>query len=187
LVPLDVTSEKSVQDAAAALGSHADILINNAETRGSAQAEMDTNYFGLLRLAAAFGPIMRARAAAVDSELGPCAWVNILSIYALSSAPGQNTFSASKAAAYSLSQSVRADMLAAGIRVLNVFPGLVDAEWARDLPAPKLAPATLASAIVEGLLEGVEDVYPGELAQDWFNRWRANPKVLERELATSRP
>jgi len=186
LVQLDVTSEQSVREAAAAAGSEVDIMINTAECRGTAHAEMDSNYFGLLRLAHAFGPIMRARAAAADSELGPCAWVNLLSICALSSAPGLNTFSASKAAAHSLSQSLRADLLPAGIRVVNVFPGLVDEEWARELPPPKLAPETLARAIVEALLDGVEDVYPGEVAQDWFNRWRDNPKTLERELAAER-
>jgi NAD(P)-dependent dehydrogenase (short-subunit alcohol dehydrogenase family) len=188
LVNLDLTAEQSVRDAAAALGSEVDILINTAESRESAQAEMDIHYFGLLRLAHAFGPMMRARAAAVsDSERGPCAWVNLLSIGALSSAPGQSTFSASKAAAYSLSQALRADMLAVGIRVLNVFPGPVDDEWARKLPPPKLAPASLARAMVEALLEGVEDVYPGDVAQDWFNRWRSSPKALERELAARRP
>lgn len=181
LVPLDVTSDRSVQDAAAAIGSEVDILINTAETRACAEAEMNTNYFGLLRLAQTFAPLMRARAAAELQE-GPCAWVNLLSIYALSSAPGQNTFCASKAAAYSLSQWLRADMLSAGIRVLNVFPGLIDDEWTRELPPPKLAPATLARTIVEALLEGIEDTYPGEVAQDWFNRWRDSPKVLEREL-----
>ena len=41
----------------------------------------------------------------------------------------------------------------------------------------------LASAIVKGLLDGVEDIYPGDVAQEWLARWRDNPKVLERELA----
>ncbi|MBS0318735.1 MAG: short-chain dehydrogenase, partial [Proteobacteria bacterium] len=38
-------------------------------------------------------------------------------------------------------------------------------------------------AIVKALQGGVEDVYPGDIAQDWLARWRDNPKVLERELA----
>ena len=44
-------------------------------------------------------------------------------------------------------------------------------------------PAALASAIVKALRDGVEDVYPGDVAQEWLERWRDNPKVLERELA----
>jgi hypothetical protein len=51
------------------------------------------------------------------------------------------------------------------------------------MPAPKLAPDTLAHAIVKALSDGVEDIYPGDVAQEWLERWRDNPKILERELA----
>jgi NAD(P)-dependent dehydrogenase (short-subunit alcohol dehydrogenase family)/uncharacterized OB-fold protein len=198
LLTLDVTDDRSVHDAATAIGNEVDILINTAEAHSaprdvaelaSAQLEMDINYFGLLRLAQAFGPMLRARAAGLAAKpgLGACAWVNLLSLYALSSAPGQSTFSASKAAAYSFSQSMRADMQSAGVRVINVFPGALDDVRARALPPSTLTAATLAQAIVRGLRDGVEDVYPGEAAQDWYDRWRSNPKVLERELATVRP
>jgi len=47
----------------------------------------------------------------------------------------------------------------------------------------ELAPAALANAIVRALRDGIEDVYPGDVAQEWLDRWRDNPKVLERELA----
>ena len=77
-------------------------------------------------------------------------------------------------------------MRPAGIRVINVFPGPIDDEWNQNMPPPKLAPAALASAIVKALREGVEDVYPGDVAQEWLERWRDNPKVLERELAAGR-
>jgi hypothetical protein len=62
-------------------------------------------------------------------------------------------------------------------------PGPIDDEWNQNLPPPKVAPAALASAIVKALKEGIEDVYPGEVAQEWLERWRENPKVLEGELA----
>ena len=74
-------------------------------------------------------------------------------------------------------------MRPAGIRVINVFPGPIDDEWNQNMPPPKLTPAALASAIVKGLQDGVEDIYPGDVAQEWLARWRENPKVLERELA----
>ena len=74
-------------------------------------------------------------------------------------------------------------MRQAGIRVINLFPGPIDDEWNQTMPPPKLAPAAVASAIVKALRDGVEDVYPGEVAQEWLERWRENPKVLERELA----
>jgi hypothetical protein len=73
-------------------------------------------------------------------------------------------------------------MRGSGVRVINVFPGPVDDEWNQLLLPPKLAPGALASAIVAALQAGVEDVYPGDVAQDWLARWRDNPKALEREV-----
>ena len=192
LVPLDITASRSVNALGAQIGAKVDIVVNNAEVhhadsvlgrRGTehARMEMDVNYLGLLRLSQAFAPALKARA--VDGPDHAVAWVNLLSIFALSSFPGHGTFSASKAAALSLAQSLRADMLPSGIRVLNVFPGPVDDEWNQNVEPPKLAPRALASAVVKALLAGVEDVYPGEVAQEWWARWRDNPKALERELA----
>ena len=74
-------------------------------------------------------------------------------------------------------------MRPSGIRVINIFPGPIDDEWTQNLPPPKVAPGALAGAIVRALKEGIEDVYPGDVAQEWVERWRENPKVLERELA----
>jgi NAD(P)-dependent dehydrogenase (short-subunit alcohol dehydrogenase family) len=145
-----------------------------------ARAEMDINYFGLLRLAQAFGPALKGRAA--DGKNNACAWVNVLSIYALSNFPAHGTYSASKAAALSLSQCLRAEMAGAGIRVINIFPGPIDDEWNQQMPPPKLAPSALASTVVKALKDGVEDVYPGDVAQEWFARWQESPKVLEKEL-----
>jgi NAD(P)-dependent dehydrogenase (short-subunit alcohol dehydrogenase family)/uncharacterized OB-fold protein len=192
LVPLDLTNERSVSELAGEVGGKVDIVINNAELhrgfgiaarRGTdvARSEMDINYFGLLRLAQGFGPALRSRSA--DGVTHAAAWVNLLSIYALSNYPPHGTFSASKAAALSLSQCLRAEMRPAGIRVINVFPGPIDDEWNQNMPPPKLAPQALASSIITALKEGIEDVYPGEVAQEWLERWRDNPKVLERELA----
>ena len=142
---------------------------------------MDVNYFGLLRLAQAFGPALKGRSA--DGPTHAAAWVNLLSIYAMANFPPHGTFSASKAAAHSLSQCLRAEMRPAGIRVLNVYPGPIDDEWHQQMPPPKLAPDGLASAVVKALRDGLEDIYPGDVAQDWLQRWQENPKVLERELA----
>ena len=208
LLPLDLTSSESVEQAAAQIGAQVDIVINNAEFHGTygagashgvadthgvagvegagtAHAEMDVNYFGLLRLARQLGPAMRSRAA--KSASGALAWVNLHSIYALTSLPGHDTFCASKAAAYSLSQCLRAQLQPAGIRVVNVFPGPVDAGWSRIVSLPKITPDALARAIVKALQDGIEDVYPGDVAAEWLARWRENPKVLERELAMSQP
>lgn len=176
-VHLDVTRDNSVRAVAASLGAEVDIVINTAQALGDAQQEMDTNYFGLLRLSQAFGPALRARSAA--------AWVNVLSIYALQAFPQVETFSASMAAAHCLSQALRAEMLLAGVRVTNLYPGLPDEQRTRALGVAKIAPMALARAVVKALQDGVEDVYPGDAAQEWFARWRENPKVLERETAAA--
>jgi NAD(P)-dependent dehydrogenase (short-subunit alcohol dehydrogenase family) len=192
LVPLDVTDSKNVRELAAEIAGKVDIVVNNAEYHRSfgianrqgvetARAEIDVNYFGLLRLAQEFAPAMRSRGA--DGRASAVAWVNLLSIYALANFPPHGTFSASKAAAHSLAQCLRAEMRPAGVRVVNVFPGPIDDEWNQLLPPPKLAPAALAKAIVGALRDGVEDVYPGDVAQEWLARWRDNPKALERELS----
>jgi NAD(P)-dependent dehydrogenase (short-subunit alcohol dehydrogenase family)/uncharacterized OB-fold protein len=185
LLPLDLADSRSVRDIAADIGGEVDILINTAEVHrahGSAspggmeaaRAEMDINYFGLLRLAQEFGPVMS----------GALAWVNLLSVFALSNFPPHGTFSASKAAALSLSQCLRADLRAGGVRLINIFPGAIDDEYSQALPQPKLTPDALAKAVVDALKDGVEDVYPGDAARDWLARWRENPKMLERELSS---
>lgn len=192
VLPLDVTDTLSVERLAREIGAKVDILVNTADYHRTfgiaaragievARAEMDVNYLGLLRLAQEFGPVMRARAA--DGPNNAVAWVNLLSIFALSNFPPHGTYSASKAAAHSLAQCLRAEMLPAGIRVINVFPGPIDDEWDQLVLPPKITPAALAARIVTALAEGVEDVYPGDIAQDWLKRWRDNPKALERELA----
>lgn len=192
MVPLDLTNGRSVQTLAGEIGGKVDIVINNAEVhrtfgiaarRGTdvAKDEMDVNYFGLLRLAQEFGPALKGRAA--DGATHACAWVNLLSVYALSNFPPHGTFSASKAAALSLAQCLRAEMRPAGIRVINAFPGPIDDEWNQNMPPPKMSASQLASAIVKALRDGVEDIYPGDVAQEWLERWRDNPKVLEREIA----
>lgn len=192
LVPLDLTDGRGVAQVASSIGGKVDIVINNAEyhrthgissRRGTdvAKLEMEINYFGLLRLAQELGPALKGRSA--DREDSATAWVNVLSVFALSNFAQHGTFSASKAAAYSLSQCLRAEMREAGIRVVNVFPGPMDDEWNQHILPPKVSPQELARAIVRALQDGVEDVYPGAVAREWLERWRENPKVLERELA----
>ena len=48
---------------------------------------------------------------------------------------------------------------------------------------PKLAPAALAKAVIKALKDGVEDLYPGDVAEEWLARFRESPKTLERELS----
>ncbi|EKF18116.1 SDR family NAD(P)-dependent oxidoreductase [Nitratireductor pacificus] len=192
LLPLDVTDTSSVAELAAEIGGKTDILVNNARfmrpggilARGDtvfARDEMEVNYLGLMRLAQAFGPAMLGRGA--DGQNSAAAWVNILSVYAYSNLPALGAFSASSAAAYSLTQCLRAEMRPGGVRVMNVYAGPTDDDWHQPLPPPKVAPQALAKAVVAGLKDGLEDVFVGDVAQDLIDRWRAGPKILEREMS----
>ena len=191
LIPLDVTDQRNVKDQAGSIGGQLDILINTSEVHRThsissrngtdvAKLEMEVNYFGLLRMAQEFGAAMKGRGA--DGQNSAVAWVNILSIFALSNLPEHGTFSASKAAAFSLSQAMRSDFKSSAIRVINVFPGPIDEDWNQLIPPPKLAPERLARDTIAALQDGIEDVYPGDVAQEMLERWLENPKVLEREM-----
>jgi len=192
IVPLDVTDERSVRDLAADIGGKVDILVNTAEYArpgglldrrgtGTIRSEIEHNYLGLVHLAQTFGPAMRGRGAdGIDSA---AAWVNLFSVYALANWPAYGTFSAVEAACLSLSHCLRAEMRPGGIRVINFFTGPLDTEWFQTVPPPKVAPQTLAKAIVSALDRGIEDVFVGDVAEDVRRRLQANPKALEHELA----
>ena len=191
IVPLDVTDTRSVSELAGELGGKTDILVNNARFvrpggimgRGDtvfARDEFETNVLGLMRLAQAFGPAMRGRGA--DGNNSAAAWVNVLSVYAYANMPAYGVFSASNAAALSLSQCLRAEMAAGGVRVTNIYTGPTEDEWHQPLPPPKVAPAALARALVAGLKDGLEEIYVGDVARDFIERWRQGPKLLEREM-----
>ncbi len=191
-VPLNVTLDGSVLEASKSIGAKVDILINTAQyvRPGSvmsrngtvtARDEMEVNYFGLHRLLQHFGPIMRSRAA--DGDNNAAAWVNVLSVYALSNWPAYGTTSASQAAAYSLAQNARADFMGSGIKLVNVMHGPLDDEWHQPLSPPKLTGKKMSSSIIAALQQGIELTFVGDIANDFKDRWREDPGVLERELA----
>ena len=195
VTPLDVTDGTSVAEAASAIGGKIDILINTAQYArpGTAMArrdvvtardEMEVNFFGAMRLLQAFGPAMRGRGA--DGENSAVAWVNLLSVYALSNWPAYGVNAATQAAAYSLSQSARADFAGSGVKVVNVFHGPLDDEEHQPLPPPKVTPMALASGIMTALKEGVEQSFVGDIARDIAERWREDPGLLERELTLTK-
>jgi NAD(P)-dependent dehydrogenase (short-subunit alcohol dehydrogenase family)/uncharacterized OB-fold protein len=191
IVPLDVTDTTSVNELASEIGGKTDILINTAEyvRPGSAMQrqgiltardEMETNYFGLMRLIQAFGPAMRGRGA--DGDVSACAWVNLLSVYALSNWQVYGTTTASQAAAYSLSQCLRSEFAGSGVKVINVLFGPLEENWRQPLPPPKVTPKRLADTVVHALQQGIENVTLGPVAEDVVRRYKDDPFVLEREL-----
>lgn len=191
IVPFDITDTESVTEQAEQNGGRIDIIVNTAEhTRaggiierrgiGVAREEMDVRYFGLMRLAQAFGPTMRFRGA--DGVNSAAAIVNLLSVYALMNWPAYGAYSAAEAACLSATQSLRAE-LRPGLRMVNVFFGPLETEWFQLVPPPKVAPKVLAHAVIDALQRGLEDVFVGDVAEDVRARLAINPKALERELA----
>jgi len=130
-------------------------------------------------MAQAFGPGMCSRTS--DGVNSAVAWVNILSVHSLSNAPDYGCFSASNAAARSLSQSLRAEFRPSGLRVMNVYVGPTEDDWYQPLPPPKVMPAAIANSVMDGLQRGLEEVCCGDVAKDVYARFSQNPAVLERE------
>jgi NAD(P)-dependent dehydrogenase (short-subunit alcohol dehydrogenase family)/uncharacterized OB-fold protein len=193
IVPLDVTDTESVTEQAAQNGGRIDIIVNTAEhvrpggviERGNlniARDEMDIRYFGMMRLAQAFGPALRFRGA--DGVNSAAAFVNLLSVHALMNWPAYGAYSAVEAACLSAAQCMRAELRPGGLKVLNAFFGPLETEWFQTVPPPKLAPAALAKAVVAALKDGNEDIFVGDIAEDIRERLKTNPKALERELGS---
>jgi NAD(P)-dependent dehydrogenase (short-subunit alcohol dehydrogenase family)/uncharacterized OB-fold protein len=189
-VRMDVTDTASVEAAAAATGGEVDILVNNAGVTAvsglldadgidGARQEMEVNYLGTLNVVRGFVPAMKERGEGVI--------VNILTVLAHANLPSMGSYCASKAAALSMTQGVRAELMPWGVRVAAIFPSTVDTPVSADSPPPKLRPAQVADAVIRQILDGTEDVYPGRIASDLYAGWRDSPKVVERELGMGLP
>lgn len=188
-IELDVTNSQSVI-AAAAQCPDVTLLINNAGTSlnqgiisatdlEAARAEMEVNYFGMATMCRAFAPILR--------QQGGGAIVNILSLLGKVNLPFSGSYSASKSAAISMTQSVRAELAAQNTLVVGVLPGTVDTELAKDWPNPKVAPAEVARAALQAVIANEEDVYPGEQATQVSAQLLADPKGVEKYMASFLP
>ena len=191
VLPLDVTDTDSVRELAAMIGDKVEVLVNNSYHLraggvidrfdiNTAHDEMEIHYYGLLRLAGCFGPMIRSRGA--DGHHGSVAWVNVLSAYAWVNNPALGTYSASQAAALSLSQCLRSELAAGGVRVVNTYVGPIEDEWHQLVPPPKLVPEGIAERVVKGLCQGQEDIPVGAVAEEIFQRLAENPKEIERAI-----
>ena len=190
VVPLDPTDPTSVSDLGRRFGAEVDILINNADyfrpgglVEGSdgsiSRAAFETNCLGMMRLAAAFGPIMQARAA--ETGRAAAAFVNIISAWCLACPPEYAAYAATQAALRSLSHGLRAQLRPSGLKVVDVLTGPIDDEWRQTIRPPKVAPAALAAAVVAALREGREEVVVGEIAKEIHAKWAEDPRLLRQE------
>jgi NAD(P)-dependent dehydrogenase (short-subunit alcohol dehydrogenase family) len=175
--------------AAARSAADTTLLINNASTAAfsapleadlaAVQAEMAVNFEGLYRTIRAFVPVIESN--------GGGQIVNVLSLLSLSSTPPMAGYSASKAAAHSLTQAIRPTLAAKGITVHGVYPGGIDTDMLAGVDAPKTPPGQVAAGILDGLAADEEDIFPDPNSQAMSQVWWSDPKAFERAFSGVSP
>jgi NAD(P)-dependent dehydrogenase (short-subunit alcohol dehydrogenase family) len=179
---LDVTNAAQIQASVDGVKS-LDILINNAglalfddlSDRAVLERHLAVNLFGTYGVTQAFLPLLTRSRGAI---------VNVLSVAALAALPIIPAYSISKAAAFSLSQSLRALLAGRGVSVHAVMAGPVDTDMSRGFDAPKASPESVARAIFDGVEKGEEDIFPDPMSESMAESWRSGAlKALERQFA----
>lgn len=186
---LDVTDPAQIS-AAALAASEVDLLVNNAGSLASyavlgaaeeaVRRDFEVNFWGVLALARAFEPVL-ARAAAA----GGAAIVNVLSVASLASMPALGGYSASKAAAWSLTQSLRGELAPRGIQVYAAFPGPIDTDMIRTFDMPKTSAAGVARGILAGVEAGTLDIAPDPMSTGVLATWKKDPDAVAQQFARS--
>ncbi len=185
-VTLDVTHADQIQKAVENLGD-LDILINNAgvtmfddlSDRSAIEWLLAVNLFGTYAVSQAFLPLLARTRGAM---------VNVLSMAGVAAVPFSPAYSISKAAAFSLTQSLRAFWARKGVSVHAVLAGPVDTDMSRDLPIQKASPESVARAIFDGVENGEQDIFPDPMSQSVAEGWRNGvAKALERQFAAFVP
>jgi len=179
---LDVTNAAQIQAAVERVDS-LDILINNAglalyddlSDRAALERHLAVNLFGPYGVIQAFLPLLARSRGAI---------VNNLSLLALAPLPIQPAYSISKAAAFSLTQSLRALLAGRGVSIHAVLTGPVDTDMTRGLEIPKSSPESVARAILDGVERGEEEIFPDPMSGSMAESWRSGAaKALERQNA----
>jgi NAD(P)-dependent dehydrogenase (short-subunit alcohol dehydrogenase family) len=184
-IKMDVTSDDDVSRAAAQ-ATDVTLLINNAGVNHNtafllaadlsvAREEFECNYLAPLRVTRAFAPALIANKGAV---------LNMLTILARVNLPFMGSYCASKAAALSLTQGLRAELGSKGVRVAAALPGAVDTRMTAGLSIPRMSPAEAAAEILDGFENDEEEIYVGDMARGLAAGLASDPKGVERQLAS---
>lgn len=164
---LDVTDADQVARAARDCGD-ATIVINNAgiaATGGfladtdlaSARRQLETNFFGTLRVAQAFAPVL--------ARNGGGALLNVLSIASWINRPQLGVYGASKSAAWALTNGLRHELRAQGTQVTALHMGFVDTDLTRGMEVPKSTPEAIVRLALDGLEAGDAEVLADEMTR----------------------
>lgn len=183
---LDVTNTSDIQRAVEEVDS-LDVLINNAgiaiyddlSNLDVVERHLAVNFFGTLKMTQAFLPLLKRSKGAI---------VNNLSLVAFAAMPIIPAYSISKAAAFSMTQSLRALLSEQGVSVHSVALGPVDTDMNRGFDIPKASPQSAAIGLFDGLEKGEEDIFPDPASQSIADGWRTGvAKALERQFAAFVP
>src|SRR6266852_8414990 len=183
---LDVTNGSQIQRAVDEVDT-LDILINNAgiaiyddlSNLDVLEQTFAVNFLGLLKVTNAFLPLLKRSKGAI---------VNNLSLAGLAPLPVIPAYSISKAAAFNMTQSLRALLAGQGVTVHAVMLGPVDTEMNRGLEIPKASPESAALRIFDGLEKGEEDIFPDPASLSIAEGWRTGAvKALEHQFAAFAP
>ena len=184
-VALDITNREQIKSAVLQ-ASDLDVLINNAGVLSQAgvvtgepkalMRDMEVNYFGTLSMVNAFAPVL-------DKKDGG-AIANVISIVGLASMAGIGGYSASKAALFSATQAMRAELKSKKISVHGIFPGPIDTDMAKGFEMDKTSPQVTAENIIAGLIADKEDIFPDPMSVNLSELWAKDPKELERQFAS---
>ena len=179
---LDVTNAAHIRQAANEVDT-LDVLINNAgialyddlSDSGALEQSLAVNLFGTFNVTRAFLPLLKRSKGAI---------VNNLSLMALAPLPLTPAYAISKAAAFNMTQSLRAILAGQGVSVHGVFLGPVDTDMTRGFEIPKASPDAVAQGIFDGLENGEEDIFPDPASQSIAEGWRTGvAKAFERQYA----
>jgi NAD(P)-dependent dehydrogenase (short-subunit alcohol dehydrogenase family) len=185
-VSLDVTDASQVQQAVEQVDS-LDVLVNNA---GIAiyddltnfeviERHLAVNFLGLLRVTHAFLPALRRSHGAI---------VNNLSMVGLAALPIIPAYSISKAAAFNMTQSLRALLAGEGVSVHAVVLGPVDTDMNRGFEIPKASPESAAAGIFDGLEKDEDEIFPDPASLSIAEGWRNGAlKALEHQFSSFVP
>ena len=183
---LDVTDLAQIRAAADQVES-LDVLINNAGValyddlgdRAVLEQHLAVNLYGTYGVTQAFLPLLASSQGAI---------VNNVSTMAVAPFPFTPAYAISKAAAFNLTQSLRALLAGRGIRVHAVLTGPTDTDMTRGFDIPKATPESVARAIFDGVENGEEEIFPDPMSQTLADSWRNGAvKAMERENATFAP
>jgi NAD(P)-dependent dehydrogenase (short-subunit alcohol dehydrogenase family) len=179
---LDVTNATQIRAAVEEIES-LDILVNNAgialyddlSDPDALEQQLAVNLFGTYAVTQAFLPLLTRSEGVI---------VNNLSLNALAPLPLIPAYSISKAAAFNMTQSLRALLARRGVRVHAVLTGPVDTDMTRGFDIPKTPPESVARAIFDGVENGNEDIFPDPYSESLAEGWhQGSAKALEQQFA----